>query len=315
MHEDFADLDMEKSYIVACYSGQTAGQTVAVLRALGYDAVSLLFGMNATRPGWVNTLKNDLAMDYFNDYPTTKHMINWTDLFAKVDAGDNPFILGIKRASDETNFVKDSYFAEWGTEDLANAIPLLPTDVTVYVYCVSGQTANQTVALLRMLGIDAVSVLHGFKFGNVTVKFPNQLAATALELPDANATFNPFMLSFVQAYFNAIPVDGSNIMNSATARPLIEAGELHVIDIRSAEEFAAGHIAGAINIPFGAGMQEAFADLDMSKSYIVACRSGQTAGQTVAVLRTLGYDAISLLFGMSATRPGWGYGNNPVVPS
>jgi len=257
----------------------------------------------------------DAANDYFVDYPTSKHMITWTDLFAKVDAGDAPFILSIRKdASYAAGHIEGAYHAAWGT-DLADAVSLLPTDVPVYVYCYSGQTSNQAVAVLRLAGVDAISVLHGFVFGKVAADHADRVSTVATTLPDAEASFNSDLLEFAEGYFNAIPVDGKNIINSATARPLIEAGDLHVIDIRRADDFAKGHITGAINIPFGADMHEDFADLDMEKSYIVACYSGQTAGQTVAVLRALGYDAVSLLFGMSATRPGWVNGNNPVVPS
>ena len=45
MHEMFSLLNARKKLIVYCYTGQTAGQTVAALRMLGYDAVSLRGGM------------------------------------------------------------------------------------------------------------------------------------------------------------------------------------------------------------------------------------------------------------------------------
>lgn len=47
----------DKRIIVYCYSGQTSGQTVAILRLLGYDAVSLHSGMGVGRTGdrgWAN---------------------------------------------------------------------------------------------------------------------------------------------------------------------------------------------------------------------------------------------------------------------
>ena len=95
------------------------------------------------------------------------------------------------------------------------------------------------------------------------------------------------------------------------AQPLIEAGDVFVLDIRTAEDFALGHIAGAVNLPFSQGMQESFADLlPMDKQIIVTCYTGQTAGQTIAVLRMLGYDALSLKLGM---KLGWEAEGLPVV--
>jgi rhodanese-related sulfurtransferase len=57
MEKDFTMLPMDKKVVVYCYSGQTAGQTVAALRLLGYDAVSLKGGMGvgSNDPlGWSN---------------------------------------------------------------------------------------------------------------------------------------------------------------------------------------------------------------------------------------------------------------------
>lgn len=42
----------KKKLVVICYSGQTSGQTIVILNALGHQAVSLEFGMHEQRPGW-----------------------------------------------------------------------------------------------------------------------------------------------------------------------------------------------------------------------------------------------------------------------
>lgn len=49
-------LPKDKKIIVVCYSGQSAGQVVSLLRILGYDACSLKGGMNN---GWK---KGDLPL-------------------------------------------------------------------------------------------------------------------------------------------------------------------------------------------------------------------------------------------------------------
>lgn len=50
-------LPKDKRIIVVCYTGQTAGQTVGILRLLGYDACSLMGGMVN---GW---LKSDMPFE------------------------------------------------------------------------------------------------------------------------------------------------------------------------------------------------------------------------------------------------------------
>lgn len=73
----------------------------------------------------------------------------------------------------------------------------------------------------------------------------------------------------------------------------------HVIDIRSAEDFSTGHIAGAVNVPFANILTEA---ANATKPIIVACYTGQTATYAVTLLRLSGYtNAKALKWGMS----GW----------
>ncbi|NLL25511.1 MAG: rhodanese-like domain-containing protein, partial [Spirochaetales bacterium] len=43
------ELNKKDRIVIVCFSGQTAGQTVGVLRTMGFDAYSLLGGINN---GW-----------------------------------------------------------------------------------------------------------------------------------------------------------------------------------------------------------------------------------------------------------------------
>lgn len=304
MQEAFTDLP-EGKLIVACYSGQTAGQTVGIMRALGYDAVSLKYGMKL---GWAPYIETAAANNYFIDYPGSR-IVGWADVAAKIDAGEEPYILSIRQQDvyDEGH-ISGAYLAAWGA-DLAEKVAMLPTDETVYVYCYSGQTAGQTIALMNMLGIDAVSIKSGFNNGIMASEgYEAYVDTEAVELVDAGAEFDTVLLASVKAYFNAIPESGSNIMSGEDVFSAVAEMGVTVVDIRKAEDFAAGHIEGAINVPFGANMQEAFAELPSGK-LVVACYSGQTAGQTVAVMRQLGYDAVSLKSGMNA----WTAAELPVV--
>ncbi|HKL42937.1 MAG TPA: rhodanese-like domain-containing protein, partial [Clostridia bacterium] len=92
--------------------------------------------------------------------------------------------------------------------------------------------------------------------------------------------------------------------------------DFYLLSIRQEEAYNEGHIEGAELIPWGKGMQESFDTLPMDKTIVVYCYSGQTAGQTVAGLRLLGYDAVSLNGGMGvgANAPlGWSNKDYPVV--
>jgi len=317
MQESFADLP-EGKLIVACYSGQTAGQTVGVLRALGYDAVSLKYGMSL---GYGPYMVKTAATSYFADLEGN-NIVFWRGseekpgLFDMMDAGEAPYILSIRQDINDAGddgyavaHIKTSVKASWGAE-LAEKVAMLPTDEPVYVYCYSGQTAGQAVALMNMAGIEAYSVKSGFNKGAMdTEGYEDYVETTANEMVDAGASFEPYVLASVQEYFAAIPDGGSNIMPVEKVNEAVEAGEVTVVDIRRGEDFAAGHVAGAVSLPFGENMQEGFADLPEGK-LVVACYSGQTAGQTTAIMRELGYDAVSMKYGMEL---GWTAAELPVV--
>ncbi len=302
---DFSALPTDQQIVVTCYTGQTAGQTVAVMRALGYNAWSLKGGMNN---GWVPMVKAAAANAYFAE-GFANPVIKTEDLFAKIDAGEDLFIVDIRQADVYgEGHIKGAYLASWGA-DLTAKVGMLPTDKPVYIYCYTGQTAGQTVALLRMLGIEAYSVQSGYNNGISQVEgFEAYIDTTANELPDAGATFDPFLLPVVAQYFTDAADNGNFQIADTDAQALVDAGSVTVVDVRQADAYAEGHIAGAINIPFGAGMD--FSALPTGQQIIVTCYTGQTAGQTVAVLRMLGFNAVSLKGGMNN---GWNADSLPVV--
>ncbi|NOX63014.1 MAG: rhodanese-like domain-containing protein, partial [Chloroflexi bacterium] len=74
-----------------------------------------------------------------------------------------------------------------------------------------------------------------------------------------------------------------------------------IISVRAPEDYAAGHIPGAVHI----SVKELFdpdvlATLPKDKEIVVVCYTGQTASQATAALNMAGYDAKTLLFGMSS---------------
>jgi rhodanese-related sulfurtransferase len=77
-----------------------------------------------------------------------------------------------------------------------------------------------------------------------------------------------------------------------------------ILDVRTPEEYAAGHISGAINIPHTA-LPERIDELSDYKNEIIVvyCQSGRRAGLAEGVLREGGYNKILHLEGdMAAWR-------------
>ena len=111
---------------------------------------------------------------------------------------------------------------------------------------------------------------------------------------------------------------GSRIIPQDEAVGKVVAGEaMTLIDIRQPDAYNAGHLKGAINLPWGtSAMSENLKYIPQDGQVYVYCYTGQTAGQAVAALRMLGYDAVSLRGGMgtAANAPqGWSNQGYPVV--
>jgi rhodanese-related sulfurtransferase len=75
-------------------------------------------------------------------------------------------------------------------------------------------------------------------------------------------------------------------------------GDALILDVRTAEEFAAGHVPGAVNIPHtqvGARLTE-LGD-DRARPVVVYCESGRRAGMAADVLLNDGYTSVLHLAG------------------
>jgi len=70
-------------------------------------------------------------------------------------------------------------------------------------------------------------------------------------------------------------------------------GDAIIIDVRTEQEFNAGHISGAINIPYDV-IAEKIGEVttDLNKKIIVYCRSGRRSGIAKNTLEKLGYNNV-----------------------
>lgn len=81
---------------------------------------------------------------------------------------------------------------------------------------------------------------------------------------------------------------------------LIKSGKYTVIDVRTKEEYDAGHIKGALNIDYyNDGFEEKIESQlkDKNKPYIVYCRSGMRSLYSAQILEDLGYTDVTNMKG------------------
>ncbi len=84
---------------------------------------------------------------------------------------------------------------------------------------------------------------------------------------------------------------GYETVNTVQAKQMIEAKEVEIIDVRTPEEYAAGHVPGSKLLP----LQEIdnwYASLDPTKKYLMVCRSGNRSGQASNYLSGKGFTQV-----------------------
>lgn len=90
-----------------------------------------------------------------------------------------------------------------------------------------------------------------------------------------------------------VNTDMPSIMSATEVKTLNETGQVYIIDIRSAADFATGHIKNAHNVAF-ADLLTHVKTINMANYTKVAivCYTGQTASYGACLLRLLGYDKV-----------------------
>lgn len=79
-------------------------------------------------------------------------------------------------------------------------------------------------------------------------------------------------------------------VNSSTFEKQNSEQQRVILDVRTPEEFATGHLPGAKNIDFySTQFQTTIASLDKNTPYSLYCRSGNRSGQTLELMRSLGF--------------------------
>lgn len=255
------------------------------------------------------------VMAYFANMPDHGYKIKEADFLDRVRAGDDMVILDIRTAEDYAKgHVKGAINVPWGTA-ISDNITMIPQDKEVFVYCYTGQTAGQAVMTMNLAGINARSIEFGWNLGISKVEGYEELTDTEVyELGTDTYEVDPAIVEALDAYYGGLAEVQETIykfykISEDDLKALMETDEdFFILSVRKAEDFAAGHIEGASNIPFKAGMEQGFSTLPKDKKVIVYCYTGQTSGQTVAGLRLLGYDAVSLNAGMGKEKnapAGW----------
>ncbi len=81
---------------------------------------------------------------------------------------------------------------------------------------------------------------------------------------------------------------------------VLEKGEenVNIVDVRTPEKFASGHIKGAINLPLSQ-LEENLDQLNKEKHYYVICQAERFSRQGTEILTNNGFKATNVTAGMN----------------
>ncbi len=90
-----------------------------------------------------------------------------------------------------------------------------------------------------------------------------------------------------------------------------DTSKTQLVDVRTPEEYAEGHLEGAVNIDVNDStfLQHATASLEKGRAVAVYCRSGKRSALAASLLAKQGYNVINLLGGILA----WKEDRRPIV--
>lgn len=94
------------------------------------------------------------------------------------------------------------------------------------------------------------------------------------------------------------PQAGSDSLNPSAFADRLSKGHTQLVDVRTAAEYADGHLAGALNLDWTGGqLEERAAELDKSNSVLLYCASGRRSAAAREYLHDQGFKEVTDLSG------------------
>ena len=206
----------------------------------------------------------------------------------------------------------------------------------VVVVCYTGQTAGFGTAALRLMGY---SNAYSLKWGmcswdssfaqnrwlsNMQNTRAAQLVTTATAKNAAGSlptlsTGKTTGAEILEARVNALLTEGFTPATVSNTTLFSNLTGYYIVNYWPATEYAAGHVPGAVQYTPKADLKLStnLKTLPASTPVVVYCYTGQTSASVAFILRTLGYDAKSLLYGANAmffdTMPGTKFGASQIM--
>ncbi|VXC21472.1 Thioredoxin [Flavobacterium sp. 9AF] len=102
-----------------------------------------------------------------------------------------------------------------------------------------------------------------------------------------------FMLFFIATSCVKSQTDDIKLVNTTVFEEKMKEEGVQLVDVRTPEEFASGHLKNAININSNdSNFKQQIESLDKTKPILVYCKSGGRSGRACGQLKELGFTTI-----------------------
>ena len=296
--------DKDANIVVYCGSGHRGAMAEMAMYLLGYTNVRNLGGgfgawKTAGLPvagvvDWPNVWG-----EFVSTMPVGYFSIKAPDLNTAL-AESAPFILDVRETAE---LEKDGYIAgavNIPTRVVLNNLDKLPAkDQPIVVYCASGHRGALVMSALELLGYTDVKNLAGglgaWKKAELPVETGTLPAApTAGAAPEVDA----MRLADLTAFFTNLPEGFATVKAADLNVELTGTTAPFILDVRTADEYKAGFIDGAVNINI-TDVPANLAQLPADKNapIIVLCQSGHRGAIVMMYLQMIGYTNVRNLGG------------------
>ncbi|MBL7209024.1 MAG: rhodanese-like domain-containing protein [Dehalococcoidia bacterium] len=236
------------------------------------------------------------------------------------DEDNDPFIVSVREAKDYAKGnIPGAVHIPFADIAKKETLASLPKDKKIVFYCDTGQNASQAMAMLGAMGYDVQNMMHGISAWTKDTEVAPKRFSYEKQCMDYEFETTPNEATKTYPFptiENTTSTDAEEIVRAAaqafskprhiTVEDLFlllndddEDNDPFILSVRKPEDYAKGHVPGAVNIECGSLLtKEGLAKLDPDKQIVVYCYTGQNGSHATSLLNMLGYDAINLKFGM-----------------
>lgn len=107
-----------------------------------------------------------------------------------------------------------------------------------------------------------------------------------------------FLLISLGTFAQIVEKDSIQVLSIAQFEKMSHKKKTMVVDVRTPEEVAEGHLAGSVNINFlGENFANEIQNLDKKKTYLLYCRSGSRTRRAADLMQKSGFKHVYMLEG------------------